>query len=304
MIDFGADLHEMNTVINSKAHRGSNLSAMDSATIRAIRQNPKIKVVMTDKNLGPAVIDTKYYYIHMYKHLSDGSKYIQLSEEEAIANMVEVRSDLENIVMKHDEVTPEHEQRYFGDHASTPDSEYSVPCAYLTIKLLKDPMSSRLIVALTNSRMAVYSRWCDVKLQLLLQFLPTKFQDSYDLKKRLLANSPFPPKAKLATFDIDKYYPNIRTEPALQAITWWITTYRDELPADYPPTDMVIDILRLVMNKNIFTFDDTYWQQKEGAAIGTNAAPPYGDLNYGYHEVTFLFKGIRRRAEPSGPLHR
>ena len=51
MMDFGSDLYEMNELVNAKAHRGSNLSAMDTATIRAIRQNPKIKVVMTDKNL-------------------------------------------------------------------------------------------------------------------------------------------------------------------------------------------------------------------------------------------------------------
>ena len=48
------------------------------------------------------------------------------------------------------------------------------------------------------------------------------------------------------------------------------------------------------MSENIFKFDDTYWLQKNGAAMGTNSTPPYAELYFRYHEMTYLYPLYRK----------
>ena len=51
---------------------------------------------------------------------------------------------------------------------------------------------------------------------------------------------------------------------------------------------MVLKATRLVMCNNIFQFDDTYWLQTTGTAMGTSLACIYATIYYSYHEETRL----------------
>jgi hypothetical protein len=51
---------------------------------------------------------------------------------------------------------------------------------------------------------------------------------------------------------------------------------------------MVCKGLDLVMRNNIFQFDDCYFHQKEGAAMGTSTACTYATIYFSYHEEEFL----------------
>jgi hypothetical protein len=42
------------------------------------------------------------------------------------------------------------------------------------------------------------------------------------------------------------------------------------------------------MENNIFKFDDTFWLQTQGTAMGTPAAPLYSIFTFGYHENTAI----------------
>ena len=66
LMDFGNDLTDLNSIIIKKARPGSNISAQDSTTIHTLNQSPKIKVVNTDKGLGPATMNNTDYYHHVY----------------------------------------------------------------------------------------------------------------------------------------------------------------------------------------------------------------------------------------------
>ena len=51
---------------------------------------------------------------------------------------------------------------------------------------------------------------------------------------------------------------------------------------------MVIEAVRLIMTNNVFQFDDTFWLQKTGCAMGTNVACTYATIYFSYHEETEL----------------
>ena len=69
-------------------------------------------------------------------------------------------------------------------------------------------------------------------------------------------------------------YTNINTSHALTTLHKWLTLHHDDLPHDYP-TQMVLEATKLVMTNNVFQFDDTYWLQLTGTAMGSNLAVAY-----------------------------
>jgi hypothetical protein len=94
---------------------------------------------------------------------------------------------------------------------------------------------------------------------------------------------PLPPHARLFTSDATAMYTNIEPNVGITAIKDWIATTKS-LPDNFP-TNLVLEALEIVMNRNIFQFDDTYWRQFVGTAMGTPCACSYATLSYALHEL-------------------
>jgi hypothetical protein len=60
------------------------------------------------------------------------------------------------------------------------------------------------------------------------------------------------------------------------------------------PKEFFLETLKIVMNNNIFSFGDTYWQQLQGTAMGTPAAPLYSIITYGYYENTQILNTFQQ----------
>jgi hypothetical protein len=78
-------------------------------------------------------------------------------------------------------------------------------------------------------------------------------------------------------------YTNIDTLHAMDTFRQWFASYPEEIPPDFP-TDLFLLVLEIVMKNNIFQFDDTFWLQLHGTAMGTSTACTYATLYYAYHE--------------------
>ena len=57
-----------------------------------------------------------------------------------------------------------------------------------------------------------------------------------------------------------------------------------------PPTDTLIRLAELVLNKNTFSFRDEVFSQMSGVAMGTKMGPSYACLFMGHLEHTLLFR--------------
>jgi hypothetical protein len=53
---------------------------------------------------------------------------------------------------------------------------------------------------------------------------------------------------------------------------------------------LVLAATELVMTYNVFQFDDTFWHQISGTAMGTPVACAFATIYYAYHEETFYLK--------------
>ena len=54
------------------------------------------------------------------------------------------------------------------------------------------------------------------------------------------------------------------------------------------PTDFILKLLKLIMEQNIFTFNEEYWLQLLGTCMGTRVAPTYANLFMGVLEQKIL----------------
>ena len=137
------------------------------------------------------------------------------------------------------------------------------------------------------------SNWVDVQLQKLIHLCPGYLQDSQAFLTKLRRLGRLPPTAVILTADAVSMYTNINTTHALATLQKWLTLHKEDLPQDYP-TDMVLEATKLVMTNNVFQFDDTYWLQLTGTAMGSNLAVAYATIYYAYHEETTILPALQQ----------
>jgi hypothetical protein len=88
-------------------------------------------------------------------------------------------------------------------------------------------------------------------------------------------------------------YTNIDTTTGLQTFIKLFDRYKDCIPNSFPK-EFFLQTLGIIMNNNIFSFGDTYWQQLQGTAMGTPAAPLYSIITYEYYENTQILNTFQQ----------
>jgi hypothetical protein len=255
-------------------HRGrscSNLSSLQHRQIQTIRNDPRFVVCLTDKNLGPAILERRQYILRAYKdHLGQHDTYKRLTKTEAQDLLASTSSSLRFAYRTHRDDLPQAERTYFERGLKKSHTEYRVPQFYITPKVHKIPWSTCPVVSCVGSFAEIFSKWLDHQMKKLLPtFSKTYLKDSFAILNDVRDLGPLPPQAKLFTADAVSMYTNIDTPHAMDTFKQWFATFPDEIPQDFPK-DLFLLVLELVMKNNIFQFDDTFWLQLHGTAMGTS----------------------------------
>jgi hypothetical protein len=125
-------------------------------------------------------------------------------------------------------------------------------------------------------------------------YLPTRLPGSNHLAK---GNGTPPPIARLFTTDATAMYTNIEPDVGIAAVQQWLIDLASELPEKFPSV-IVINTLKMVMTRNTFQFDETYWQQFVVTTMGTPCVCVYGTVAYGYHERTNIIPKQTKETMP------
>ena len=78
-------------------------------------------------------------------------------------------------------------------------------------------------------------------------------------------------------------YSNIPHDLGLEAISFWIDKHTDLLIKRFDK-DFIIKGLKIVLENNNFVFNNQYFNQSKGTAMGTKVAPTYASLVLGFLE--------------------
>ena len=92
-----------------------------------------------------------------------------------------------------------------------------------------------------------------------------------------------PQNTMLASFDVTSLYTNIPHELGLRAIKYWLEHESDEIPSRFSH-EFILKGLQIILENNHFVFDDNFYLQIKGTAMGTKVAPTYATLVMGIIE--------------------
>ena len=262
-----------------KKHNG-NLTKEQTTILHQLKNNPDFIIMPSDKNLGPAIMNrTAYIDKVLTEHLLTDS-YEFLPTETAAKKLKTNRNYLLHLYRNNKEHLTKAEQDYF-ERSFT--ETHRTPLFYLIPKVQKQPIKFRPVVSCCGSFNAVFSTWLDFSMKKLLKCIPSYLRDSSHILQELNNLPPLPPNARIFTADATAMYTNIDTDIAIAAFTFLLENYADEIPHDFPKT-FFLQVLRFIMENNIFQFDNTYWIQLSGTAMGTPAACTYATIAFGILE--------------------
>ena len=135
------------------------------------------------------------------------------------------------------------------------------------------------------------SAFLDYIIKPLVPTTPSYIKDSSHIIA-LLEQTHVPPDALLVTIDVTSLYTNIPqdegTDACLEAIGL--------AEASHIPLSVLLELFNIVLKCNVYSFDNSIYQQIQGTAMGTRMAPSYANLFMDRLERAFLAQ------EPTLPL--
>jgi hypothetical protein len=102
-----------------------------------------------------------------------------------------------------------------------------------------------------------------------------------DLKEIHLPNN-----AVIFSADAESMYTNIiniDTDLALDTLKDFLTINSAHIPMNFP-TSLFLRVMEIVMKNNIFSFQEIFWIQLSGTAMGTPVACSYATITYGHYK--------------------
>ncbi len=155
------------------------------------------------------------------EHLSNVNVYKQLTAADTSAAMQCLRYKFDDFRNKHKETLGQNVLTFF--RRSLNQHGCNVAKFRATIKVHKNPPTTRPIVATCGTFLGSVSKWLDYQLQLLMQFLPWCIKDSKSFRDELI-HLKVPPNAKLFTCDAVSMYSNIDLDHGLEIMQLWLET--------------------------------------------------------------------------------
>ncbi|CAJ0962562.1 unnamed protein product [Ranitomeya imitator] len=161
------------------------------------------------------------------------------------------------------------------------------PVIYILPKIHKDLHNTpgRPIVASTDLVLAPISIYLEKILTPLIRNTRSFLLDTGAFRQIIRNITPVPSNAILVSFDVKDLYTSIPHTNGIHS-TRWLLSNNNMSPN---LTEFCCTLLSIVLNNNFFLFEDTYYLQTKGSAMGSNVAPPYANAYMGHYEDTLRY---------------
>ena len=255
--------------------RKSNLTRQETKALHSLKKRTDIVIKPADKGSAVVVMDRDHYISEAERQLNDKDFYKLLEHDPTLEYAERVSQKLEAMV---DE-----------GHISEKNLEYltvTSPKAgrfYLLPKIHKAGNPGRPIVSANGHPTEKISEFIDFHLRPHVNRLPSHIQDTTDYLNKT-DSVPCPDNTLLVSLDVVSLYTNIPHADGIEACreAWDSRDIKD------PPTETLVDLLKLVLQCNNFTFDNKHYLQVQGTAMGTKMAPSYANVFMGRLENCLL----------------
>ena len=263
-----------------------NLNAPERNTLEALSKSTTHVVATADKGLGAVVLERPSYVHSCFSLLLDETTYRRLTKLNACYQAI----------MTHNKILAWIEK--FRHRLSETDVKYLYSCLekcntfakrvahfYILIKIHKNPWKPRPIVSCPGSQLYSLGKWLNKQLQPIAQRLPSYIKDTFDLKSQIQKEHFDPARDRLFVADANSMYTNIDTTHALAQFRTFFETSTFVTIGERKMAPAILEALDILMRNNIIQFDDLFFQQKTGTAMGAPPAPPYATIYFAIHEI-------------------
>jgi hypothetical protein len=232
-------------------------------TCKQLKNNPTIKITSADKNLGLCILPTSQYNDFCTNHLSNTSNFLPISDLQMETIKTELKSTTNGLITRisSEFLFPNNFIRRQSISFISVIKDLT-PKFHILPKLHSTPISSRPIIGAHSWITTNLSKW----LNIILQELPLQsvLKNTTDLIHKIeglqVSNA-----TKLVTFDITALYPNIDL-PLLFHI------------CSLSLSPLTVEIIQHVCTNMYCSFENQYYKQLNGIAMGDNSAPTLANI--------------------------
>ncbi|CAJ0921678.1 unnamed protein product [Ranitomeya imitator] len=258
----------------------NNLSREEYRSLMDLKNNRNLIIKPADKGGAIVVLDRTYYINEILSQLNDTNTYMPVSNNPTF----EIGRQISNLVSHYLSLGVIDQK--LGDFLI--NHHPVIPVLYTLPKIHKDLLRppGRPIVASTNSVLSPLAITVEKILSPLVPFMKSYLKDTTHFLQLLRDLGPLPSNSILVTMDVSSLYTNIDHQEGLESVTKYVTTY-----ANFSDNQLqfCIDALTIILTKNYFLFEDQFYVQKKGTAMGSNVAPPFANIFMDFYETSYVY---------------
>ena len=268
-----------------------NLSKPQQNCIASLANDKNIIIKEADKDGATVIMDTSFYREQIDKLLSNPDYYKQLEE----SPHKDIMKGYSKYIEKYKSNLTGNELDYLLNFERKTSSFYGLPkthkykdinnaCSISNKNYVELEAPESLSESCETHRL---SNIIDILLQPYTKHIKSYIKDTSDFLSKLPTSTN--PDTLLVSFDVVNLYTNIPHDLGIEVIEYWLRKFPQELPARIS-VEFLLEGIKFILENNYFCFNDTYFLQTKGTAIGTKFAPIYATLVLGYLEETLYRK--------------
>ena len=262
----------------SKAY--SNLGLQEKNALVDLQKDNSIVIKSADKGGAVVVQNRESYRQEIFRQLSNVEFYTPLSGDPTLKFSHEIESFLSR-ALSESFISQDEFNFMFQKHPVRPVF-HTLPKIH---KSCIEPVPGRPIVAGIQSLSEPISQYIDLQIKGLVFQLPSFLKDTTDFLNKIDAIENIQESDFLCSLDITSLYTNVPNQESLISLAYYLNQ-RGNLT---PPTDFLVELMKLVLNRNYFKFENSYYLQCQGVSMGSPCSPNFANLFMGKFEEDFVY---------------
>jgi hypothetical protein len=256
-----------------QSKRKKNLSKPEFKALKSLQNNRKIVIKPADKGSSIVIMDRDNYITEGHRQLSNSSHYKKTNgpthpkirdRYNALLDKIHNKSLINKKELEYLSVSDNPRDRQF----------YMLPKIHKDRDTWTNPITppGRPIVSDCDSDTYRLSEYIDHFLHPLATKHPSYIKDTPDFLNKV-SNITIDPDSYLITLDVESLYTNIDNQAGVRAV-------RDALQNSPHPRrpQEIINLLALMLKNNDFLFNEDWYLQVGGTAMGKKFAPNYANI--------------------------
>lgn len=268
------DLKQFNTHFKSQQEK-PNLSQAEQQALKELATNKHIVIKPADKGSAVVILDREQYIFEANRQLEDRTYYKTLRQPiylQTVPKVYEIVEDLH----KNKFINWKQKQYLKGELEPRPRRFYMLPKIHKNPEQWTVPFRippGRPIVSDCGSETYQTAEYIDYFLNPLSVKHPSYVKDTYHFIA-MIKNLQVPHNSLFFTIDIDSLYTNIDTKAGLTAVKNILQKYPQQDRLDR----QLLALLEINLTRNDFEFNNQFFLQIKGVAMGKKFAPAYANI--------------------------